>query len=57
MPELVSKHLDIKFPYEYIKKGRSKGKIHVSNYDRSDAIAVALYYAFVLTGKIKVKKK
>lgn len=55
MPELVAKHLGITFPYEVNKKG----KIKVENYDMADGVAVALYYAFVLTGKIKrkVKKK
>jgi len=53
MPELVAGHLGIKFPYEYNKKG----KIKVENGDKADAMAVALYYAFLLTGKAKVKKK
>lgn len=53
MPALVSKHLGIKFPYEYNKKGKAK----VENEDMADAIAVGLYYAFVLTGKLKKKKK
>lgn len=53
MPALVSKHLGITFPYEYNKKGNLK----VENYDKADGIAVALYYAMVLTGKIKRKGK
>lgn len=53
MPELVAKHLEIKFPYETNKKG----KIKVENYDRADGIAVGLYYTFVLMGKIKRKDK
>lgn len=59
IPELVAKHLGIKFPYLYIKCGKSKGKIHVTSYDRADGLAVALKYAFVLTGKSakSVKKK
>src|ERR1035437_2829985 len=52
MPELVAKHLGITFPYEYSKKG----KAIVENEDKADAIAVALYYAFVLTERIKPKK-
>lgn len=54
MPELVAKHLGITFPYEYNKKN----KVKVESFDKADGIAVALYYAFVLTGKIvrKVKK-
>ena len=55
IPELVAKHLGITFPYEINKKG----KIKVESYDMADGVAVALYYAFVLTGKTKrkVKKK
>ena len=53
MPELVAKHLNITFPYQYNKKGAIK----VESYDTADGIAVALYHAFMLTGKIKAKKK
>ncbi|HET8792661.1 MAG TPA: hypothetical protein VFM31_02620, partial [Nitrososphaeraceae archaeon] len=53
MPELVAKHLGITFPYELNKKGNIK----VENYDMADGVAVALYYSFVLTGKIKRKAK
>lgn len=55
MPELVAKHLGITFPYEVNRKGKHK----VENFDKADGIAVALYYAMVLTGKVKrkVKKK
>lgn len=53
MPELVSKHLGITFPYEK----NSKGKIKIENYDKADGVAVALYYSFILTKKIKNKKK
>ena len=52
IPELVSSHLGITFPY--IKN--KKGAIIIENYDRADAAAVALYYAFILTGKVKPKK-
>jgi Holliday junction resolvasome RuvABC endonuclease subunit len=52
IPELVSKHLKIIFPYEKNKKG----KIKVENYDMADGVAVALYCAFILTGKVKRKK-
>jgi hypothetical protein len=59
MPELVAKHLGIVFPYERTTKGKSKDKIKMESYDKADGIAVALYYAFMLTGKVKrkVKKK
>lgn len=57
MPELVAKHLGIKFPYELSTKGKTKGKIKVESYDKADGVAVALYYAFVLTGKVKRKVK
>jgi Holliday junction resolvasome RuvABC endonuclease subunit len=57
MSDLVAQYLGITFPYEYNKKG----KIKVESYDMADGVAVALYYAFLLTGKIqrkaKVKKK
>jgi hypothetical protein len=53
MPELVAKHLGITFPYELNKKG----KIKVESYDKADGVAVALYYAFILTGKVKPKGK
>lgn len=53
MPELVAKHLGITFPYEINKKGNIK----VESYDMADGVAVALYYAFLLTGKIKPKSK
>jgi len=55
IPQLVSAHLGITFPYEYDKKG----KVKVESFDMADGVAVALYYAFVLTGRVirKVKKK
>jgi len=57
IPELVAKHLGITFPYEYKTGKRSKvTKIVDESFDRADGIAVALYYAFVLTGKIKQKR-
>lgn len=52
MPELVAYHLEIKFPYQKNKKD----KIKTENYDMADGMAVALYYAFLLTGKKKAKK-
>jgi hypothetical protein len=54
MPELCCKHLGIPLVWEKSKKG----KIKTENYDRFDGVAVALYYAFVLSGKIirKIKK-
>lgn len=53
MPDLVANHLGIIFPYQYKKTG----KLIEENYDRADGIAVALYYSFILTGKIKHKIK
>lgn len=52
MPELVAKHLGITFPYEYNKKGAVKEESR----DMADAVAVALYYAWSLTGKTKKLK-
>lgn len=57
IPDLVAKHLNITFPWQYKKmRGKTAQKPVVENYDRADAIAVALYYALILTGKIKKKK-
>lgn len=53
MPALVAQHLGITFPYEYNKKGAIK----VESYDKADGIAVALYHALVLAGKIVKKSK
>ena len=52
MPELVAHHLNIKFPYKYDKKG----KISPISMDMADGVAVALYYAFKLTDRLKTKK-
>jgi Holliday junction resolvasome RuvABC endonuclease subunit len=53
MPELVAHHLNIKFPYIYKKSG----KINEISMDMADGAAVALYYAFLLTGRIQRKSK
>jgi len=53
MPALVAQHLGITFPYEYNKLGNVK----VESFDKADGIAVALYQAFVLSGKVKRKGK
>lgn len=53
IPDLVANHLNIKFPWEFGKKG----KLKVENFDKADGIAVALYHAFILTGKVKSKVK
>lgn len=53
MPELVAKHLGITFPYVYNKNK----KIKEESMDMADGVAVALYYAFLLSGKIKKKVK
>ena len=53
IPELVAKHLNIKFPYQTNKKGNIKAE----SYDMADDVAVALYCAFVLTKRLKGKKK
>jgi len=53
IPDLVANHLNIKFPWEFNKKGKPK----VENYDRADGVAVALYHAYILTGKVKGKAK
>lgn len=53
MPDLVAKHLGITFPYLENRKGNIKAE----SYDMADAVAVALYYSNVLTGKVKRKGK
>lgn len=55
MPELVSKHLGITFPYVYISKGKNKGKIKEESYDIADGTAVALFYAIKILGLNKKK--
>ena len=63
MPELIASHLNIKFPYLMTKSKKTKkgkkidSKIKIESYDMADGVAVALYYAFVLTGRIKLKGK
>lgn len=52
MPELAAKHLNINFPYELNKNG----KLKIENYDKADAISVALMHAFVLLGKATDKQ-
>jgi Holliday junction resolvasome RuvABC endonuclease subunit len=55
MAELVSKHLGIIFPYVYNKLNKQR----IENEDMADAVAVALYHSFIVTGTIvkKTKKK
>lgn len=53
MPDLVSSHLGVKFPYVINKKGSIKPE----SFDMADAWAVALYCTFVLNGKIVKKTK
>jgi Holliday junction resolvasome RuvABC endonuclease subunit len=53
IPDLVAQHLGITFPYLLNKKG----KIKVESYDMADGVAVALYHAFLLTGRVKRKGK
>lgn len=57
MPELVAAHLAIPFPWLRNKKG----KIKIESYDLADSMAVALFYVYVLSGKlpmpVHIKKK
>lgn len=55
IPELVARHLNIKFPYVTTSRGKMKNSIKSESYDVADGCAVALYYAFILVGKIKGK--
>jgi hypothetical protein len=52
IPDLAARHLGVTFPYYYGKNA----KIKAESYDVGDAWAVATYYSFILTGKIKKKK-
>lgn len=57
MPNVIARHLRIKFPWQYGPKGGCLSE----NYDRADACAVALFHAYVLSNKlpapIHIKKK
>ena len=54
IPETIEKHLDIKFPYVYITRGKNKGKIAEESYDEADSCAVALaYYKLFIENKVK----
>lgn len=57
MPDLVAHHLGIKFPYVYKESKKNGKQIAVESGDMADGVAVALYYAFVLSGKIIPKEK
>lgn len=57
MPELVAKHLKITFPYVYGKDKKGNKKIKDESCDMADGVAVALYYSFVLSGRIVLKNK
>ena len=47
IPELVAKHLNIKFPYTFMKK--KPEKIAVESYDAADSLAVAYFHFLQLT--------
>ena len=55
IPAVLEKHLNITLPPLLITKGKNKGNFAPEYYDRADGVAVALYYSFILTGKIKPK--
>lgn len=52
MPDLVAHHLGIDFPWEFNKNNKPR----VENYDIADGISVALYQAFLSSGKLTRKK-
>ena len=52
MPDVVSKHLNINFPFEYGKKG----SINIVSYDKADAIEVSLFHAYNIQNKLGSKK-
>ncbi len=47
MPQVISSHLGIKFPYEFKKNGKEKDE----NMDMADGAGVAIMYAYQLIGK------
>lgn len=51
MPDLVSSHLGITFPWEYNRNNKIKSE----SYDKADALSVALFHTFNLMGKVKTK--
>lgn len=57
MPKLVAKHLNVKFPYIYkIKKKSKKKEIAIESFDVADGISVSLYYSLLLTDQLPKKK-
>jgi crossover junction endodeoxyribonuclease RuvC len=52
IPEVLARKLHIEFPYEIVKKGRSKGKIQIESYDKADGLAVAVCYAMQIIKNI-----
>lgn len=60
MPEVVAKHLGIKFPYIKDKTGKIKLKknkeVIDENVDMADGIATGLYFALKIIGRLKGKK-
>ena len=52
LPKILESLLNIKFPWEFNKNGKAK----TENYDKSDAICCAYYYATQITSNIKDKK-
>lgn len=54
IPTVVEKRLKIKLPTLYKKTGQLKDEF----FDQADSVAVALYYAYKLTGQLeKIKKE
>lgn len=53
VPDLVSAHLMITFPWELNRKGNPK----VENFDKADGMAVSLRLALEMTNRLPTKKK
>ena len=53
MPSIIERHLDFIFPYKLNKNNNIRNE----NFDMADALAVALVYAYQITGKINEIKK
>ena len=49
IPDLVSQHLKINFPWRYNKKNN----VMEESYDMADSVAVSLFYSLIIIGKCK----
>ncbi len=57
LPSLLEERLDIKFPYQYILKGKYKGDIAPETFDMSDSLALGITFIEKSLVPVKLKKK